>query len=42
MLNKNQKLKENILDVVRKDEERDEEFQLERNGWEIMLSLIHI
>jgi hypothetical protein len=36
MLNKNQKLKENILDVVRKDEERDEEFQLERNGWEIM------
>jgi hypothetical protein len=28
--------KENVLDVVRKDSEREEKYQLEGNGWEIM------
>jgi len=36
MASKYDKYKENILDVVRKDEEREEDHQLHPDGWEIM------
>ena len=36
MASKYDKYKENILDVVRKDEKREENYQLCPDGWEIM------
>ena len=36
MASKYEKYKENVLEVIRKDEEREEKYQLCPDGWEIM------